>query len=216
MRILAIALLLAAPLLAEETWGQWLMRVTGLSVTSRGLRGDEKLAGEVWVAKLSPAVRTPWATDGTYRSPIFTPDGQAVLAIRDGRIIRIPSAGGAPEDLGVEAGEARLIAFHRENPDLVVILKRQPAELGLINLTKATYTPAPVEQESLQNLWNWASERDDLRLFQGRFDGSPDLNVFLQRGDAERRNISRCKDADCGQPSLSPDGQQVVYVKRQK
>ena len=153
---------------------------------------------------------------GNGRSPIFTPDGQAVLAIREARIMRIPSPGGAPEDLGVEVGQARLVAFHRENPDLVVILKRQPAELGLISLTTANYTPAPAEQESVQELWNWSSERGDLSLFQGRFDGSPDLNVFLQQGDAERRNVSRCEDADCGQPSLSPDRQQVVYVKHPK
>ena len=216
MRILVIALLLAAPLTAEETWVRWLLRVTGISVTSRGLRGDEKLAGEVWVAKLSPAVRTPWATDSGYRWPIFTPNSQAVLAIRDGKIFRIPSVGGSPEDLGVVVGQVRLIACQREDPDLVVILKGEPAELGVISLSTGDYRPAPAEQESEQNPWNWAYDRDDLSLFQGRFDGSPDLNVFVQQGDAERRSISRCKDADCGQASLSPDGQQVVYVKRQK
>ena len=38
-------------------------------------------------------------------------------------------------------------------------------------------------------------------------------DVYLKQGNNSPLNVSRCDGVNCGQPSLSNDGRQVVFVK---
>ena len=81
MRLFALMVLLAAPLAAAESWVDWLLRVTGITATSRSLRGEPyELEGDVYVANLTTTVRERYARGGGFRSPIFYPNGKSIQA----------------------------------------------------------------------------------------------------------------------------------------
>ena len=41
-------------------------------------------------------------------------------------------------------------------------------------------------------------------------------DVFLKAGAGKPIDVSRCEQADCAQPSLSPDGQFIVFIKAEQ
>ena len=212
--------LLAVPLAAAESWVDWLLRVTGLTATSRSLRGEPyELEGDVYVANLTTTVRERYAQGGGFRSPIFYPNGESILAVRNGGLVKISGPNSEPQVLGVEVGAARLIGFQREDPDVVAVLLPDPDRLGLLRLSggersSGEFTPAEVSAQSLGPLWAWDVSHGETRLYHRRQSGSKFLNVFLVKPGEEIRNVTRCRDADCGQPALSADGKRVAYIKR--
>ena len=126
--------LLAAPLAAAESWADWLLRVTGITATSRSLKGEPyELEGDVYVANLATTVRERYARGGDFRSPIFYPTGKSILAVRNGGLVKIAGLNSEPEVLGVEVGAARLIGFQREDPDVVAVLLPDP-DGGLVKI----------------------------------------------------------------------------------
>jgi hypothetical protein len=70
------------------------------------------------------------------------------------------------------------------------------------------FTPA-----QLQHLQGWEREYRNQTLKQERLGSTPRTNVFLKRGEADGENVSRCDKDNCNQPSLSPNGNQVTFIK---
>jgi Tol biopolymer transport system component len=38
-------------------------------------------------------------------------------------------------------------------------------------------------------------------------------DVYFRRGSSPPQNLSACDGVNCGQPSLSPDGRRIAFVK---
>jgi hypothetical protein len=70
----------------KESFWQKLLRITGISAmpaTTKGPPG-ELLGGDLWLASLDGGSRLRLTRDGGYRSPVFSADSGAVLALREG------------------------------------------------------------------------------------------------------------------------------------
>src|SRR5689334_22932250 len=69
-----------------------ILRLTGISATPRGLKGLGNFAtGDIWkvAADRNNKTQEKLTFDGGYRSPVFTPDDQKVLAIRGSNLVWI-------------------------------------------------------------------------------------------------------------------------------
>ena len=217
MRPVLLGLILTVSLAGADSWWDWLLRVTGISATARNLKGEpHELEGDIWVKSLATQTSVRYTWDGSYRSPIFIPNDGGILAIKAGKVVKISSLGVAPEELAGEVGPARLLGFARGKSNKVAVLKRDPEQLGLLSLDTGGFTPldATTQTDNIHQLWAWDTAYDQIRLYHRQGAGKETLDVFMERSGQPPENLTECRKADCGQPSLSDDGSQVAYIKR--
>jgi len=73
--------------------------------------------------------------------------------------------------------------------------------------------------QMLESLQGWSRTYGDKYIYVKRqtkqaFSGTVEWSdVFLNVGNREPVDVSRCDGANCGQPSLSEDGRLLVFVK---
>jgi hypothetical protein len=217
----------------KETFWQKVLRLTGISAmpsTSKGLRPEETAGGDLWVATADGASRLRLTRDGGYQSPIFDAEGGAVLALHEGKLVRVSTAGFLdPEPLFAVPEVVRLIGVDREAPGQVVVLTRTAegaTGLGLLDLKD----PRDRQVHSL-GTGATAAEVKDAVAKLARWDrtwqvGEPPRGVSLtvraagrgsdvlcQSDGAAAVDVSRCAGDRCGQPALSADGRKVVFVR---
>jgi hypothetical protein len=213
----------------KESFWQKVLRITGISAmptTRKGSPGD-LAGGDLWLTSLDGGSRLRLTRDGGYRSPVFSADGSAVLALHAGIVVRVSTAGflDMSEPLFQVPGVVRLVGSDPESPEQVVVLSRPPegtADLGILNLTDRkvrslrTEAPAAEYQNALAELGRWD------RTWQiGESPGAASLEVRPVNGgfdvfylnEASPVNVSHCNRDRCGQLALSPDGRWVVYVR---
>ncbi|MBV9296539.1 MAG: hypothetical protein JO145_13300, partial [Acidobacteriaceae bacterium] len=97
-----------------------------------------------------------------------------------------------------------------------------PAQLSITTgeISPLPYDPnASQDRQMLEHLQGWQREYGTSILYVKRenfqaLSGSIEIaNVFLKIDDHDPQNISHCDTVNCGQPSLSPDKTQVVFIK---
>jgi hypothetical protein len=236
----AAAILLAVVLMSpspqakpKETFWQAMLRVTGITVlpsTSKGQGSGlpaQPAGGDLWTAILDGRNRLRLTRDGGYQSPVFSPDGKTVLALREGKLMRVSTAGVLdPEPLFDLPGVIRLVACDRESPSKVVVLTRAAAgtlDLGLVDLEDRQVHPLRPEipeaeyREALalvtrsDRAWQLAEPAGVITLeVRPAGQGS---DVFCLRKALAPLDVSRCGGDRCDQPSLSADGHNVVFVR---
>jgi hypothetical protein len=213
----------------KESFWQKVLRITGISAmppTTKGPPGD-LIGGDLWLTSLDGASRLRLTRDGGYRSPVFSADGGAVLALHAGIVVRVSTAGflDTPEPLFQVPGVVRLVGSDPEAPEQVVVLSRPAAgttDLGILDLADRkirslrTEAPAAEYQNALAELGRWdrtwqtgespGAARLEVRPVNGGFD------VFYLN-ETSPVNVSHCNGDRCGQLALSPDGRWVVYVR---
>ena len=187
---------------------------------------DEPRAGSLWIADLATGSIRPVA-EGQYRSPIFLPDG-GILALQGETVVRFPPGSTTPATRLTEKNLDKLVGVNSREPDQVLtVLKGAdgrsiPAVLSLHN---GTLSRLPMDWKSqddvraLAHLQEWERSYGNLKLAVQRvrksgLGGTREWqDVFLLRQNEDPRNISNCNGVDCGQPSLSSDHNQVVFIK---
>ena len=229
-RGLVAALVLSIPVVTTaETLLEKLLRVAGLTAGPAPTRSTTAAAvpGNIWVATTDTSAAKALTTDGGYTSPIISPDGR-VYALRGGAVVRLPQETGAGVAVHQVRGALKLVGFDVKNPDdLVVLLEVSGAAspLGVLSLTSGRVTPLPYDAASEEQRRMVARIRSDERQYgttgvytnaESRRGPSRSLrwtDVYVRKGAAAARNVSKCDGASCGQPALSPDGRRVVFVK---
>ncbi|HSS51994.1 MAG TPA: hypothetical protein VLX28_23885 [Thermoanaerobaculia bacterium] len=213
----------------KESFWQKVLRITGISATpptTKGLPGG-LLGGDLWMAGVDGGSRLRLTRDGEYRSPVFSADGGAVLALREGKVVRVSTAGflDTPEPLFPVPGIVRLVGSDPEAPGQVVVLTRPAegtADLGILDLgdrkvrSLSAEAPAAGYQNALAELGRWdrtwqigepaGTVRLEVRPVDRGFD------VFYLNG-ASPIDVSHCGGDRCGQLAVSPDGRWVVFVR---
>jgi len=212
----------------ESLWERAL-RFSGVSATPGTLKGpdDELLSGQVWVADLGSGARRRITQDGGYRSPVYFPNGSDILTVRAGNLIRISSTG-EPARLFSAQGITKLIGFSMDGPDEVLVLKEDDAgrvSPARLSTSTGSVVLLPYDRESsrdrqmLEHLQDWQRtygeavvyvKQEPIEALSGTVNV---LNVFLKAPAGDPRNVSACDTANCGQPSLSPDGKRVLFIK---
>jgi len=207
------------------------LKFLGISDSPGTLKGpgDEVVRGQLWVADLgSQTIRAVGMGDG-YRSPVFIPGSNDILALSGSDVVRFPAGGGEMKKLYSIAGVTKLVGFSADDPDKVLILQSGDTvghtRVGLLSASTAKVTPlaydpsSGVDLQMVENLAGWTRTYGDKRVYvrgQTMQALSGDVewsDVFLKTDSQEPIDVSQCKGTNCGQPSLSADGRLLVFVK---
>jgi len=225
---------LAMPAAAARNESFWdiVLRITGVSANPSQLKGpgDEDEAGDLCVVNLAEPGRCRLRRAGGYHSPLFRPGDADILALKDHTLVRIPVSGGEAESLYTIPGSIKLVGFSMADPDKVLILvqgKEDTLPVGLLSLQSGQVLPIPYDKQSpedqllLAHLQGWERVYTNTTVYVKRETkmGMAGLkewtDIYYKRRDNEPVNLSRCDGNHCGQPALSHDGRQVVFVHAQ-
>ena len=210
-----------------------ILRFTGITATPKQLKGvDEynmKAGGDLWEVKLSPKkILSRITTDGGYRTPLFLPGDKGILALKGNNVVRISIADGTTETLYAIRDVEKLVGFDKNDQDKVLVLienEDSNPSLGLLSIksgemTSMTYDGKSKEHRSIINhIKGWERNYNNIAVYP-KTETKPGMagsiewtDVYMKQGDKEPINLSRCNGINCGQPSLSHDGNRVVFVK---
>jgi hypothetical protein len=214
-----------------ESFLKKILRFSGISASPSQQKGikDEPDAGDIWLIHLARKTGQRITWDGGFRSPVFAPGDETILAVRADTLVRIPLDGAEPEELFPVKGVVKLVGFGLEEPDRLLLLKKsgddRPAA-GFYSMQSGKFTKLPYDENSpedremLNHLIGWervygrttVSTKPETKVVLG---GNKKMwtDVYIKQGKQNPLNISKCDGQNCGQPSLSHDGRMVVYIK---
>jgi hypothetical protein len=214
----------------ESFWDK-VLRIAGVSATPSSLRGeDQAIEGDIWVAVAAPnAMPQRLTRNGGYSSPVFDSKDQNILALKGGDLYRVSLENDSPSKIRSLSGVSKLVGTSRDDPDqLLVIIKEAPGRLGaaLLSIQTGAITPIAHNPQSnedemmLAHLASWERVFGDVRLYceENEQEGAGGstirfTDVYLKRGNAPPINLTNGKGVSSCQPSLSPDGKRVVFVR---
>ena len=214
----------------EQTGSFWrkILEVAGISATPSTLKGpgDAVETGDIWVAGPDLSTRRQITRDGGYRSPVFEPGDETLLALKESTIVRISLSGKAPEAIFALSGLVKLVGFSGENPDEVLVLREADdgrISVGLFStVTGKVVLQVPKSREErrmLIHIRGWKRvygntvvyvKRETKAAMSGAIQWE---DVYIKQGGEDPVNVSRCDGLNCGQPSLSQNGRMVAYIK---
>jgi hypothetical protein len=209
---------------------EWVLRFTGVAATPSTLKGaDDQVAnGQIWLADVRANTRRKITSDGGYRSPVLLPDGTGILAIKAEQIVRLSMSSSTPQTVTKISGITKLIGFDRDDPSQVLLLAEDDAghaKVELFSLRDGKTTQLPYDPQSnqdrqmLEDLQGWQRSygqgtvyvrRETVQAMSGPVERT---NVFWKQPDLNPTNVSQCELTDCGQPSASNDGNNIVFIK---
>lgn len=204
-----------------------ILRVMGISATPSQMKGDSNvIAGQIWIAELKSGRRTALTVDSGYRWPVYEPGGEGVVALNGERLVRISLKAQEAKVLHTIPGVDKLVGFDVDQRDsLLVVLNDDNAPLAMVSLKTGQLTPLPydpklkVHRSMLSHVKGQERVYATSRVYikteskQG-LEGTMEWDdVYVRQGDAAPRNVSECDGVACSQPSLSPNGMEVVYIK---
>lgn len=205
------------------------LKFLGISDSPGTLKGpgDEVVKGDLWVADLNLG-STHLLAKGSYRSPVFMPGSNDVLALNGADVMRFSGSGDGKKISSI-AGITKLVGFASNDPDNVLLLRSGGPEghpqvatlsISMGQITPVEYDPASsADLQMVENLEGWTRIYGDRQLSVRRqtkqaLSGTTESSdVFLKSDGQQLVDVSRCNGANCGQPSLSADGRLVIFVK---
>jgi len=194
-----------------------ILRITGISATSRGLKGGLPSArGDVWVMPADGRDKTQrrltW--DGDYHSPVFTPDDRKLLVLWGQRIVWISSGNGAIDKLSFELpGVVKLVGFENqpdaEKPRVVAVTKDS---VGLFSPWDGNFEPFPKadrDQEARAQLLRGQLQFKEVMLQVGR----AGHELTLQKDNQLPVVLASASNVNYIDPTPSHDGLIVSFIR---
>jgi len=221
----------ACPAAPKETLWQKVLRISGVSTTpslQKAQEDDLPEGGELWIIDLKTRRKRSVTKASGYRSPIFAPDSKSILALKSNTIWRVTLEGGTAQQLQNLPGLTKLIGFAPDDPDQLCLLFERDRNVSLRFLSLSTGQTTPVEYDSssrddmrlLSHLRGWTREyASGVRLYPSRQskEGAAGRmewdDILLKEGKGDPVNLTQANGTQCGHPSLSPKGDQVVFIQ---
>jgi hypothetical protein len=185
--------------------------------------------GQIWVADLKSGSTRALTVSGSFRSPVFLAGSTDILALRGNDIVRVPFAGGEGSTVHSVPGILKLVGVGSQDSGKILVLLHNESgshpRVALLAIDTGSIANLPYDPESSQDLqlvedlegWSRSSgestvyvKRQTREALAGPAQWS---DVFLVAHGRQPVDVSRCDGLNCGQPSLSQDGNLVVYVK---
>jgi hypothetical protein len=215
-----------------ETFWHKVLRVSGIAESPSTLKGpgDEVGHGQIWIAEIATG-RTRKLTDsGGFRSPVFMPGGKDILALKGTNVVRVSLPSGKLTNLYAVSGIRKLVGFSMDDPDQVLALviaqggSGQPGVAFLSvsdgKLVPLSYDPSSSDDRHMvEHLSAWDRDYGETRVYTNQQTKSGMAgtlswtDVFLKKGSDVQIDVSNCDGINCGQPSLSPDGNLVAFIR---
>jgi hypothetical protein len=183
-----------------------------------GSLGGSDAPGEVWIVDIRDKQRRQATQDSDLSWPVIAPDGRSVFALRGQQIVRINLATGGETAIGAPKDWRKLIGVTSDGTIVAFIADLPRARPALVQADGAvTVFEQTVSDEDRRNAANLLQENrayaGDVTLLVKRSSrGGNGFDIFLET-PREQQNLTDCGDDSCGQPSLAPDGNHVVYVR---
>lgn len=204
-----------------------ILRILGVSATPTQMKSESDVsAGQIWIADTEHGTRSALTTDFDYRWPVYAAGGESIVALRGDRLVRISVKSRKVQVLHNIPGVEKLVGFDRKDPDkLLLVLEKDTAPLSLLSLETGDLTSLPYDPRSKEHRKMLSHIKGQERVYgavrvyvkteskRGMEGGLDWSDVYLQQDEAAPRNISKGDGVSCSQPSLSPDGKAVVYVR---
>lgn len=225
--LIILALLLVHPARADD-WFDSVIHALGITKTP-SLKGpvDEALSGELYVVSLGGSPPRQLTTGGGFRSPVFLPDGQALLALHDNDLVQIALQDGTTKPLCKLPHARKLLGVDRLDPDRLLLLEVETGvvQVGVLSLRSGKLTALPHDSKSkdhrqlLAHLKGDARDYGEIRLYtrsvsrRGLAGHEEWTEVYLQHGEVPPVNLSQCDGDNCCQPDLAPDGKWAAFVR---
>jgi hypothetical protein len=177
--------------------------------------------GEIWVAASDGSERHRLTDRVGYTWPVFTPDGEAVLALRGASLVRIEPGTAVPVPFAEDTPLNKLLGARPDGSVVGIVPEGPFGRLATVAPSgSVTLLPAPATQEEKRLMATLLGESraylNDRKLFVDRADFEDrtrrGFDVYIETAKG-RLNLSRCETAACGQPSLSPKGDRVAYIR---
>lgn len=224
---MAVAAVLAVPTSAVAgSLMDKLLGIAGLTAAPGQMRSEDAMPGSIWLANLERGAIKRLTDDSGYRSPVFSPEGGCIFALKDDIVVRIPLEGSAPAAIQKVTGVLKLVGFDTGSSDeIVILLDDGSSPLAVLSLKDGKVRALPYDAKSDDDRRILAQIRGQDRVYgttsvylkteakQGMSRRIEWTDVYLRRGDSTPQNVSGCNGEDCSQPALSPDGQRVAFVK---
>lgn len=220
---IALMLPLASTVFAQrETFSAQVLRVPGMAPGPAAATepDDEVDSGDLWVTDLGAGTRAKISGQG-FRSPVFTQAGDAVVAIRDESIVRIPVAGGKPQELFQLDSITKLVGYAPDGRLLLTADDNNMVGFLAIGEGKIRWlTPDEASAEdkaAVERIRGWERTYGDAKLSVERQTAGAKhwTDVVLAERGKEPDNVSRCEGAPCGQAAFEPAKRLVVFVRGQ-
>ena len=226
---LGVSLVSVADGASESPFWQRVMEILGISATPHAVKASgEGLRGRIFVVSRADETLSKLTDDGGYSSPVFSPDGKSILALKGNRVVEITIAGGGVKVRHTGDGIVKLVGFDHQNPDKLLILlesKDRPLSVGLLSPASGEVETIPYDRGSAKDrlgvsyLGGWDSEHDGIKVYvkehtkDGLAGEEKWTDVHLKEGSKADVNLCNGDGVSCGHPSLSRDGQRVVFVR---
>jgi hypothetical protein len=193
-----------------------------------GAHGQEIWNGSLWLVAIGDPAAKKLTSESDYSSPIFSTQGKDILALKNAHVVRISIADGKAQEICSIASISKLVGFSREDPASVLVLGKKLEgnfSVGLLSVPICKVTPVAYDLSSgddrrlLEHLEGWDRDYGDMNVYvmeetkRSLAGNAQWTDVFVKSGDANPVNVSKCDGVYCGQPSLSADGNLLVFVK---
>ncbi len=200
-----------------------LLRFTGITVTPSTVRGSEGffMTGDIWLVQLGEAqISEPRkiTSAGTYHTPLWIPGEQSILAMKEGRLIRLNPDGKEEETLHTLKDNTELLGFDRTNSNFTLVL--QDSIVGILSVKSGQITPLSYDKEKDRyrvdqlrsdfrdyGTTQVSIENKDIKDSQGHFKKVNTIHINLGNKDIQ----IACPSA-CSQPALKEDGRQLLFI----
>ncbi|MGR8929899.1 MAG: hypothetical protein ACU836_04595 [Gammaproteobacteria bacterium] len=210
---------------AEPSLLESILRFAGITVTPSQTRGNE-YRGEgdirmVSVSEDSVSKPQPITEDGRYRTPLWIPHSQSLIAMKGDRLVRVDTPSGNERELHGLSYDIRLIGFDKHDDDRVLVLK--DSMVGILSVDSGQIVPVPyesgdpAERLAMDRLNDSSRDYGTIRIFVGdniepkSGGGFRALNKIYIETAGVKRVLVDCESA-CGQPALSEDGRRLLYI----
>lgn len=220
----------SAPSRKTETFWHKVLRVSGIAQSPSTLKGpgDEVTRGTVWIADLASGRTRKMTSSGGFRSPVFVPKENDILALKGSNAVRVRLADGEVTNLFAVTGVAKLVGFSEDDADKVLVVSRDSSghpgvaflSISSGRLEALVYDAASSDDRHMvEHLSGWSRQYGETVVYvdqqtkSGLAGTLSWADVFLKQGGGAARDVSNCDGTNCGQPSLSADGKLVVFVK---
>jgi hypothetical protein len=202
--------------LAQAFWAG--IDYLGLTFKAVGNLGAGADRGRVWIVDLATGESRQASGADDLAWPVFGLDRSTVFALRGKQAVRLASPGGEIAPVGPEADWRKLVGIDGKGDLLGFVAGRPRAQPALMNESgRLLLLPQPETEQDrahvsmlLQENHAYADGRQLLVTRSQR--GGRGYDITFATG-ASTKDLSDCGDDACGQPSLSPDGRYVLYIR---